>query len=206
VSRPPFVVLHVCLGNICRSPMAERLLAKLVADRLGDGAEAYVHSESAGTSGWHVGERMYPPASHELKRRGATDAGFRARRLTGAHIDTADLILTATAEQLEVVNDLRPDAFERAFALREFGRLIRGVTDTTPVPIVTRATDPDAIFVRANALVVAADVARNGSGPTWRDDLEDPWGREPAFFAKTADEIEAALRPFVERLLPDQSG
>ncbi|MFS8498965.1 MAG: phosphotyrosine protein phosphatase, partial [Micromonosporaceae bacterium] len=52
---PPFTVLHVCMGNICRSPMAERLLRAAVAELAGlpqDEADALVHSHSAGTGGW----------------------------------------------------------------------------------------------------------------------------------------------------------
>ena len=119
----PVRVVFVCWGNICRSPMAERMLAHLAWERLGDAAESYLHSESAGTGGWHVDEPMNPPAARELRRRGAVDEGFRARRLLGAHLDTADLILTATAEHLEIVDGLRPAASHRAFVLGEFGRL-----------------------------------------------------------------------------------
>ncbi|MFD0787333.1 phosphotyrosine protein phosphatase, partial [Micromonospora azadirachtae] len=52
---PPFSVLHVCMGNICRSPMAERLLVLAVRDRLvrrgldPAGADELVYSHSAGT-------------------------------------------------------------------------------------------------------------------------------------------------------------
>src|SRR5215213_2499267 len=96
---PPFSVLHVCMGNICRSPMAERLLRQAVWERVGDRADELLLSRSAGTGGWHAGEAMNPPAARELRRRGGDDAGFAARRLLGEHIDTADLVLTATAEQ-----------------------------------------------------------------------------------------------------------
>ena len=60
---PPFTVLHVCMGNICRSPMAERLLALAVRERLarsgaGVDPETLLHSHSAGTGGWHAGEQI----------------------------------------------------------------------------------------------------------------------------------------------------
>jgi protein-tyrosine phosphatase len=208
VSRPPFVVLHVCLGNICRSPMAERLLAHLVWERLGDGADAYVHSESAGTGGWHVGESMNAPASRELRRRGAADDGFRARKLLGAHVDEADLILTATGEHLDVVGGLRPDASSRAFVLGEFGRLLTQV-DAEALPHVDalrcgRDGDPKPVYDRGVALVAALDAARDGAMAKPEDDLDDPWGRGDVWFERTADEIEASLTPFVELLLPSR--
>jgi protein-tyrosine phosphatase len=201
VNRPPFHVLHVCMGNICRSPMAERLLAHRVWERLGDAADKYVHSESAGTGGWHAGEAMNPPASRELRRRGAVDERFEARQLLGAHIDTADLILTATGEHLVVVAALRPDAADRAFVLGEFGRLI-GDVDTTALPALRPGADAASVFGRGVALVHAVNAARGDSLPTHRDDLADPWGRPDPWFERAADQIDAALAPFVEMLLP----
>lgn len=46
-------VLFVCLGNICRSPLAEGIFNHLVENR---GLESKISSDSAGTSGWHIGE------------------------------------------------------------------------------------------------------------------------------------------------------
>jgi protein-tyrosine phosphatase len=199
VSGPPLVVLSVCLGNICRSPMAERMLAHLIWERLGDAVDAYVHSESAGTGGWHVGESMNPPAARQLRRRGAVDEGFRARKLLGAHLDTADLILTATAEHLEVVGGLRPDAAHRAFVLGEFGRL---VADVDPAALRVGDDSPASVYQRGIALVAAVDAMRGGTDPKPADDLDDPWGRGEVWFERTADEIEKALSPFVDLLLP----
>jgi len=98
---PPFTVLHVCMGNICRSPMAERLLALAVRERLarsgaGVDPETLLHSHSAGTGGWHAGEQMNPPAARQVHARGGRTEGFAARKLLSEHIDGADLVLTAT--------------------------------------------------------------------------------------------------------------
>jgi protein-tyrosine phosphatase len=199
---PPLVVLSVCLGNIWRSPMAERMLAHLVWERLGAAADTYVHSESAGTGGWHVNEPMNPPAARELRRRGAGDDGFQARKLLGAHLDTADLILTATAEQLEVVGGLRPDASHRAFVLGEFGRLL---ADIDPARLPVGASTPAGVYERGIALVNAVNVERAAADPKPTDDLDDPWGRGDVWFQRTADEIETALLPFVALLLPTHS-
>lgn len=48
----PFKILFVCLGNICRSPTAEAIMKKLVAQR---GLNQFYHIDSAGTSGYHLG-------------------------------------------------------------------------------------------------------------------------------------------------------
>jgi len=204
----PYRICMVCLGNICRSPMAERLLAAALRQRLGDRAAEFVHVESAGTGGWHVGEPMNPPAAGELRRRGASPEGFRARRLLGAHLDAADLILTATAEQLQYVAGLRPDAAARSFVLGELGRLLSRVDPadlpdaSLPGADLRRADGPATVYARGVALVAAVDAARDGADPQPGDDLDDPWGRAAAVFTRTADEIDATVAPLVELLLP----
>ena len=65
-----FTVLHVCVGNICRSPMAERLLVHALRSHVGDRVDEVLRSHGAGTGSWHVGEAMNPPAAAELRRRG----------------------------------------------------------------------------------------------------------------------------------------
>src|SRR5947207_15610487 len=113
----PFSVLHVCMGNICRSPMAERLLYHAARERVGDKVDELLLTQSAGTGGWHAGDPMNPPAARELRRRGADGAGFQARRLLAEHVDAADLVLTATAEQVDFVLERRPDAAARTFVI-----------------------------------------------------------------------------------------
>src|SRR5881392_159122 len=144
------------MGNICRSPMAERLLRLAARDRVGDKAETLVCSHSAGTGGWHAGEAMNPPAARELRRRGGQDAGFAARRLLGEHIDAADLVLTATAEQVDFVVGLRADAGARTFVFGEFGRMLSAM-DVAALP--PTAVEPDAVYARGVALVEAAHAA-----------------------------------------------
>jgi len=195
---PPFSVLHVCLGNICRSPMAERLLAARLRDVLGDAADELVYSHSAGTGGWHEGEPMNPPAARQLQQRGASADGFMARRLTGAFVDSSDLILTATGEQAEYVRALRPDATGRVFVLGEFGRLLPAVDGTALPPFEPTA---EAVLNRGVALVAEVDKLRAGRPPRPDDDLDDPWGLGDRFFARVADEIESTLVPFVKLLV-----
>jgi len=185
----PFSVLCVCMGNICRSPMAERLL---VADALalgGSDGELYVHG--AGTGGWHAGEPMDPQAARQVLARGGSVEGFKARRLLAEHIDASDLVLTATIEQVEFVLELRPDAAARTFVFGEFGRLIRAVA---PPPGGT------GVHERGVALVEAADRARAGRPARPGDELDDPWGRADSYFSRVADEIRATTRPLAEAL------
>ncbi|MFG1653838.1 phosphotyrosine protein phosphatase [Micromonospora sp. NPDC049275] len=202
---PPFTVLHVCMGNICRSPMAERLLALAMRERLTRraqdpaAAEELLHSHSAGTGGWHAGEEMNPPAARQVIDRGGAVEGFAARKLRSDHIDAADLVLTATADQQEYVVALRPDAAARTFVLGEFGRLLAAV-DAAALP-AAEAT-PDAVYARGVALVAAAHDSRLGASSLPTDDLDDPWGRGDQCFTRVADEIEETVHPLAAALLP----
>jgi protein-tyrosine phosphatase len=197
------------MGNICRSPMAERLLTLAVRERLarlpaeasaGPAlADELLHSHSAGTGGWHAGEEMNPPAARQVRSRGGDIDGFAARKLRSDQIDAADLVLTATADQQEYVVALRPDASARTFVLGEFGRLLATV-DVSRLP----AAEPtsEAVYARGIALVEAMEAARRGSTPLPADDLDDPWGRGDQCFSRVADEIEETVDPLAATLLP----
>nr|WP_269440593.1 phosphotyrosine protein phosphatase [Micromonospora tarapacensis] len=197
--------MHVCMGNICRSPMAERLLSLAVGERLARRevdparAEELLHSHSAGTGGWHAGEEMNPPAARQVLTRGGSVADFAARKLRSDHIDAADLILTATADQQEYVVALRPDAAARTFVLGEFGRLL-AVLDLAALPAAEATAD--AVHGRGAALVAAAHAARQGTTSLATDDLDDPWGRGDQCFSRVADEIEETVHPLAAALLP----
>lgn len=207
---PPFTVLHVCVGNICRSPMAERLLALALRRRAGDGSDKLYLSHGAGTGAWHVGEPMNAPAARQVRARGGDDDGFLARKVTGDMIDISDLILCATSEQVAYILDVRSDAVHRTFVLGEFGRLLKRV-DLKVLP--PEAGTPDAAYDRGVALVVAVDAARGG-GAVWgsdgnrrepsrrSDDLADPWGMADREFARVADEIEVTIGPLAAALVP----
>ena len=195
----PFTVLHVCMGNICRSPMAERLLARAVRDRAGDSADQLLRSVSAGTGGWHEGEPMNPPAARQVRARGGSVDGFEARKLRGGFIDEADLILTATADQVDYVVALRPAAGPRTFVLGEFGRLL-GAVDAGSLPPAEPKVD--AVHARAVAIVAAVVRLRGDETALATDDLDDPWGRGDQTFQRIGDEIEDSTVPFANLLLP----
>ncbi|WP_327006021.1 phosphotyrosine protein phosphatase [Dactylosporangium sp. NBC_01737] len=185
----PFSVLCVCMGNICRSPMAERLL---VADLAALGAApdlVYVHG--AGTGGWHAGDAMDPQAARQVLARGGDTAGFRARKLLAEHVDASDLVLTATAEQVDFVVSLRPDAAPRTFVWGQFARLLPGAAADLPAG--------GDVYDRGVALVDLVDKARDEVLDD--DDLADPWGRPDAFFGVVADQIQALTRPLAAALL-----
>jgi protein-tyrosine phosphatase len=201
----PFTVLHVCMGNICRSPMAERLLLLAARQRLAKldaGADPgeLLSSVSAGTGGWHEGEEMNPPAARQILLRGGSAAGFAARRLVTAHLAAADLILTATADQHDYVLALLPDAAGRAFVLGHLARLVR---ELDGVALPPGGTDPAAFRARAEAVVAAAAARRGDAEPPREDDLDDPWGRGDQTFARIAADIDGYVYALVDVLLPE---
>lgn len=83
-------ILFVCHGNICRSPMAEFMLKKMVRQA---GLEEEAEIASAATSAEEVGNPVYPMARQELAMHGIGCAGHKARQLTAADYDRYDLIV-----------------------------------------------------------------------------------------------------------------
>jgi protein-tyrosine phosphatase len=83
-------VLFVCMGNICRSPTAEGVLRKLLADRA---PELDVQVDSAGTHGYHAGDPPDARARRAAERRGIDLAGLRARQVTAADFEHFELVL-----------------------------------------------------------------------------------------------------------------
>lgn len=83
-------ILFVCHGNICRSPMAEFVMKKLVADA---GREDEFEIASAATSTEEIGNPVYPPARRKLAEHGISCAGKTARQLTLRDYGYYDLLI-----------------------------------------------------------------------------------------------------------------
>jgi protein-tyrosine phosphatase len=97
VERAGVKLLVVCLGNICRSPMAEGALrARLAASPL----SGRVSVDSAGTGDWHVGEPPDRRAIARAARHGVDIAGLRARQLQRVDFDRFDHVFCADASNL----------------------------------------------------------------------------------------------------------
>jgi protein-tyrosine phosphatase len=93
----PYRVCLVCLGNICRSPMAETVLrAAIEAAGLADA----VTVDSAGTGDWHTGEPMNSSARAALAARGYDGSAHRARQIAGSWLPERDLFLAMDARNL----------------------------------------------------------------------------------------------------------
>src|SRR5215203_3154474 len=96
-------VLFVCLGNICRSPLAEAAF-RIEAERLGLKAEI----DSAGTGAWHAGEPADPRAQAVAARHGADIRGLRARQVTREDFHRFDHIVALDRDNLAQLRAIQP--------------------------------------------------------------------------------------------------
>jgi protein-tyrosine phosphatase len=99
----PVSILFVCLGNICRSPLAEAAL-RAEADARGLDVEI----DSAGTGGWHQGEPPDRRAIAAARRAGVDIAGLRARKVTKGDFERFDWIVALDRDNLADLEALRP--------------------------------------------------------------------------------------------------
>lgn len=123
-SSQPYTVTFVCLGNICRSPLAEGIFKKLVHEA---GRAHEFHIESAGLGGWHVGESPDSRSQIVARQHGvildSTAQQFRPRDL-----DRFDLILALDEDIYDGLRRMAANgpAREKIHLLRAADPLARG--------------------------------------------------------------------------------
>ncbi len=172
-----FRVLFVCIGNVCRSPLGQHLLAARLPS---EGFEV----SSAGV-GALVGEPMDADAAVQLAAHGVSADGFVARQLTPAIVEESELVLTATRSIRSRVLEDSPRALRRTFTVREFAALL----DTVP-----GAGDPA-------ALVAAA--AEGRSRAVLDDyDIPDPYRRGESAHVAAAERMLVSVERIAKGLAP----
>lgn len=145
-------LLVVCLGNICRSPMAEGALRRRLAHA---GLDRDVVVDSAGTGDWHVGEAPDPRAIACAARNGVDIAGQRARQLARSDFTAFDAILCADRTTLRDTRARAPGALrDRCMLLSAYAR--HGEVDI-PDPYTGGAADFDRVWNLVDAM--ARDIA-----------------------------------------------
>ncbi|MFC6085880.1 low molecular weight protein-tyrosine-phosphatase [Sphaerisporangium aureirubrum] len=115
------------MGNICRSPMAEIVVRRVLADH---GLEELVTVDSAGTGGWHAGEPMDERAAAVLSRSGYDGAAHRARRFESGWFGRADLVLAMDQENLRALRRMAPSGTD----IRLFRSFDASAPDGAEVP------------------------------------------------------------------------
>lgn len=170
----PLRILTVCTGNICRSPVAERLLARHL-DTVG--VDAVVRS--AGT--YAGGRSADRDTMRVVSALGVDLADHRARAVDREVVDTegTDLVLAMTREHLRHVAVLQPTAWHRTFTIKEFVRRSLGVD--------------------LGASATVADLCRSVAGDRRAvdgvradpiDDVADPYGQGDRAQMAMVDEID----------------
>lgn len=162
-------ILVVCTGNVCRSPSAEGLLRRALDER---GVPITV--ASAGTSGWE-GSPATPESIAATAERGVDISSHRARRLTAAQVEGAQLVVAMAREHRDAVARLEASASPRTFTLKELVRLLgdhAGVSDLSELVTIAHQRQ--------------ADMPSN----PYDEDVEDPLGMPMATYRAMAWELD----------------
>lgn len=178
-------MLVVCTGNICRSPLGERLLAS----RLDASAPIRVYS-----SGTHamVGLGIDGPSALALRELGVDSDGHVAQQLSTAHIDGADLILTAESAHRSAIVQAYPLTFRKTFTMREFGRL--------GAALPPLGGEPTAERLRSRVVEVADQRGLIEAPAPGDDEVGDPFGAPLELARLTATDISLAVDAIVSAL------
>ena len=115
-------VLFVCLGNICRSPMAEEVFKEVVKDK---GYSSKFHVDSAGTAGYHIGKQPDRRTLEVLANNGLKSKHL-GQKMGVEDLDNFDHIVVMDEANFEHVHNLfhkekhRPPSAEKVFLIRDF--------------------------------------------------------------------------------------
>jgi protein-tyrosine phosphatase len=169
------MVLVVCTGNVCRSPITEGLLRVAFAERLGPDV---LEVASAGTMGW-TGSGAHPRSIRAAAERGVDISDHRAREASDEDVARADLIVAMAPEHAMA---FAGEASSRTFTLKELVRLLEAL------PEVEEASPG-----RLSERVAEADRLRRGGfeGDPMDEGIADPLGMPLDVFRAVAAELEA---------------
>jgi len=109
-------ILCICSGNYCRSPMAEGLLRREVANR---GHAGQIVVRSAGTTNYYEGQSPAPLVVQVVKERGGDLNGYHPRQITPQDIAQADLVLAVAQEHVDYIAEHFPEAAPRTRLLSQ---------------------------------------------------------------------------------------
>jgi len=120
-------ILFVCLGNICRSPMAKYIFQDLINQN--DLTEEFV-IDSAATSNEEVGNGLYPEARRKLMENGIECSGHIAKRMTAKDYDKFDYIIgMEERNRMNILSIVGEDREKKVFCLLDFSKEPRDISD-----------------------------------------------------------------------------
>ena len=198
-SPSPVRILTVCTGNICRSPVAERLLQAGLDQVLPGGFEV----RSAGTRAM-VGDPVQPLSAGIIRTFGGTADGFAARQLTGKILRKVDLVLTMTSAHRGEVLQLDASLLKRTFTIREFARMLDVLEEREGHESQAAGHGQDGLpngeKIWANTKrwrklpARAASVRHLALAPDAADnDVVDPYRRTPEYYHQMEDELAPSI-------------
>lgn len=97
-------ILFVCLGNICRSPMAEAVFRDLVKKA---GLQRQITIDSAGIGGWHEGDRPHHGTLKKLQEKNISSEGIYARQIRPNDLHEFDYLIAMDSENLRDLKELQ---------------------------------------------------------------------------------------------------
>jgi protein-tyrosine phosphatase len=183
------MVTFVCTGNICRSPLAEKLLRA----RLGSSAGEAIVVNSAGIQGV-VGAPM-DALPHQIALRNGADPGHSAQQLTASILRASTLVITMTREQRAEIAQEYPFALKRTFTLSEFVRIVNEHPTEVPPP---SATSGRTLF----DTVTDASRFRGMVTLTPDDDVDDPYRRSDETHERVGARIVSLVDQLASRVSP----
>ena len=154
-------VLFVCMGNICRSPVAHGLFQHLLDE---EGLAEQVYVDSAGTHAYHIGEKPDPRSQETARRRGIDISTQRARKVCAEDFEEFDYVLAMDGDNYRILADLCPAGSEEKLSMfLEFGRDL-GETEV-PDPYYGGPNGFEKVFdlVEAAAQGLLADIQKRRS-------------------------------------------
>lgn len=181
----PFRLLLMCTANQCRSPMAERMAARWLAEHA-------VDAEVTSCGVMEGGVQATRGSVRTLARRGLDLSDHVSRQLSVDTVERADLVLTMERRHLVSIAELSLSAVERSFTLKELAELATTV-GPRPAHLVVQEWIAQANAMRLPGTTLTLNTA---------DDVADPMGGSRRDYQRAAAEIEQLLARVLSTAFP----
>lgn len=181
-----FRILVVCTGNICRSPLAQIILARQLSE-IGE-----IEVRSAGTHAL-VGSGVPEPTARLADEYDLPTQDHRAVQIEPSMVESAGLILALAREHRTQIVQMAPSALRRTFTLREFARIVpEALTELSPALAAAGVTDATSALHAAVTLVSSLRGVIEPPDSPADFDVEDPYGRPDEVYRRSFEVLAPA--------------